>query len=213
MQLLFPDTTGIAVPYDEIDALGQIGEAASDAIPVLTKFLNAEEPQVRGTAIEALIRVGPRSTEVMQSIATKFEDPHKVVRGFGGLSGWSLWQTCESTWPKIHGVAQCGYKRVQFRAAAALITSDFNPDLGFKKLLESIQIGSIADRKLALSSLAMLGSRAESVLPELRRMIHDQNSELQKKFARPFAVLKPTIASSRTQKKRVSDLLISSKYR
>lgn len=164
--------------YDEINVLGDIGEQAKGAIPALTKHLSAGNPIVREATIRALTRIGPSDPEVMQSLTKCFNDKNERVQSTAVYEAGRYGKLALPLGPKFVELLATEEKEVQYWAAAALITSEFNSELGFEKLLAGAKTGTKKDRLQALIGLAMLGNRAESVLPELRVMLNDSDAEV-----------------------------------
>ncbi|QEG38179.1 M56 family metallopeptidase [Roseimaritima ulvae] len=164
--------------YGEIHAIGEIGEQAKATIPALTKHLSAADPIAREATIRALVRVGPSDPEVLQSLTACFNDDNQRVQSTAVYEAGRYGKLAKPLGPKFAELLDAESKEVQYWAAAALITSEFDPDLGFRKLLEGACTGSTADRSQALTALAMLGTRSVSVLPKLRAMVDDPDVDV-----------------------------------
>ena len=167
--------------YAEINALGDIGERAQTAIPALTKHLSAGDPIAREATIRALVRVGPSDPEVMQSLTKCFHDNNETVQSTAVYEAGRYGKLAKPLGPQLVKLLDAESKKVQYWAAAALITSEFDPELGFGKLLAGSELGSTEDRRQALVALAMLGIRSESVLPTLRKMVDDPDAKVAQK--------------------------------
>ncbi len=165
-------------PYAEIRALGDIGEPAREAIPILLKLLDSKNSTVREEAIEALVRVAPNSNEVLPAIAGRFHDENESVQSTAVYQAGRYGRVAKTLGTEFTELLNAKSVKVQCWAAAALISSEFNPELGFKKLLEISRTGPTADRRQALTALAMLGMRSESILPVLRTMVDDPDAEV-----------------------------------
>ena len=179
----FPDpnlsTIAQAFPsYYELTILGDLGEQGKAAIPALMKHLSAGDPIAREATIQSLVRVGPSDPEVMQSLSKCFNDTNVRVQGTAVYQAGRYGELAKPLGPKFVELLQAKSKEVQFWAAAALITSEFNPNLGFERLLAGAKTGERKDRRQALIALAMLGARSTAVTPELRPMLNDTDPEV-----------------------------------
>lgn len=68
------------------DILGDMGPAAVDALPALTRLLHYEEPRVRQYAAEAIGTVGQASAEVPAELVDALGDDDALVRQYAAIS-------------------------------------------------------------------------------------------------------------------------------
>jgi beta-lactamase regulating signal transducer with metallopeptidase domain/tetratricopeptide (TPR) repeat protein len=164
-------------PYHEIDMLGrmgELGEDASDAMPILIKLLDYPEGPARGAAIEALVKIGPTSAEVLAALAKKFDDPQAVYQA--GRYG----ELAKPLGPQFVKLLDSKSKQIRVWAAYALVKSKFDEARGFDELMKDVASGTPEDRGLAATALAALGSQARSMIPKLRAYENDSDSKVAK---------------------------------
>jgi beta-lactamase regulating signal transducer with metallopeptidase domain len=161
-------------PYHEIEVLGQIGEKARAAVPVLIKLLDSPDQLARGGAMDALTKIGPSSAEVMNALAEHLDDPRAVYRiyRYGELAkplGPQLVKTLDS---KSH---EC-----RIWAAQALIKSGYDEAKGYDVLLTDLAAGTTENRSRSATALAALGSQAKAMIPKLREFENDRDEQVAK---------------------------------
>jgi beta-lactamase regulating signal transducer with metallopeptidase domain/NADPH-dependent 7-cyano-7-deazaguanine reductase QueF-like protein len=161
-------------PYHEIEVLGQIGEKARAAIPVLIKLLDSPDQLARGGAMDALTKIGPSSTEVMNALAEHLDDPRAVYRiaRYGELAkllGPQLVETLGSKSPECRTWAAFG-----------LVISGQDAARGYEVLLADLAAGTTENRSRSATALAALGSQAKAMIPKLREFENDRDEQVAK---------------------------------
>ncbi|MGZ9092712.1 MAG: HEAT repeat domain-containing protein, partial [Rhodoplanes sp.] len=71
---------GVLVRSHAAEALGEIGPAASNAVPALTAALTDAHSDVRWPAAEALGRIGAAASGAVPALAPASGDPYGPVR-------------------------------------------------------------------------------------------------------------------------------------
>ena len=163
-----------------IEVLGQIGDEARDALPVLLKLLDSSDDLVRAAAVQALVKVGPSSTQVMNAIASRFDDPDEKIRSRDVYEVGRYGELARPLWPKFVELLDSQSKEVRIWAAQALVKSGYDEARGFDVLIGDVAAGATADRELAAVALAALGSQAQSIIPKLRAYANDPDEAVAK---------------------------------
>jgi hypothetical protein len=162
------------VPFHEIAVLGRMGEEARDAVPVLLELLDFPDGLVRGEAIDALVKIGPASTEVMNALAQRFDDPRAVYQA--GRYG----ELAKPLGPTFVKLLDSKSAPIRAWAAGALVKSGYDEARGFEVLIGAVAAGTPENRRDAATALAALGSQANSMISNLRAYENDANEQVAK---------------------------------
>jgi beta-lactamase regulating signal transducer with metallopeptidase domain len=163
-----------AFPYEAIEVLGQIGEKARAALPVLIELLNSPDQLARGGAMDALTQIGPSSNEVMNALAEHLDDPRAVYRiyRYGELA--------KPLGPRLLETLDSDSHECRTWAAQALVKSGYDEAKGYEVLLADLAAGSTGDRSRSATALAALGSQAKATIPKLREFENDRDEQVAK---------------------------------
>ncbi|MFO0940749.1 MAG: M56 family metallopeptidase [Pirellulales bacterium] len=160
--------------YHEIEILGRMGEHARSSLPVLIKLLDSNDGAAYDAAVNALIIIGARSTDVMNELAKHTDDPVTVSQlgRYGPMA-------------KVHGplfgrLLDSPSNEIHNYAALALVKTGFDEARGYDVLIADVAAGKSVDRCRAATALAALGSQAKEMIPRLRPFENDPDPQVAK---------------------------------
>ncbi|MEL7353453.1 MAG: S-layer homology domain-containing protein [Cyanobacteria bacterium J06560_5] len=158
----------------DISKADNLGDAAVNAgVSVLADMLNDGDSDVRKAAAKALGDFGPLADVAIPALSqTLLGDSAKVTQTAAG----SLVKIGQQSVPGLTEALTSDNPLTQLYAADALWTLTEDSSLILPTVVSLLGSGDVETRELAALSLTYLGRRALPALPEVRRLLSDQNS-------------------------------------
>ncbi|MGY8770046.1 MAG: SecDF P1 head subdomain-containing protein [Pirellulales bacterium] len=173
---LVPDHLDPYSRYHAIEILGRIGKPANKAIPVLIKLLSSEYENQRYGALTALVKIDPHSILIMNAIAI-YADDHNTVYQLGNYAAMA-----KPLGPIFVELLESEDPQTQIWAAWAMVRSKYDERRGLEFMLSKVKSGQEENRVIAATSLAALGSQAESMIPHLQSLENDADTRVAKEI-------------------------------
>lgn len=156
-----------AVPRSKtVAAVGKLGEDAKPLVPILTKMLADEQPELRITAAQAIARLGPIAKETVPALIANLKDPNQRVRLAVITALGNMREEAKSALPAL----QEGMKGPDAETADAIAQAlvKIGPAAA-PTVLELIKSGKVTQRPVLGDALALIGKESvESVVPGLK---------------------------------------------
>lgn len=162
------------VPYHEIEMLGRMGEHSRSSLPWLIKLLDSKDSLAYNMAVDALVKIGARSPDVMSELAKHTDDPTTVYQlgRYGPMA--------KSHGPLFVKLLDSPSNEIRTWGAQALVKTGFDEAKGYQFLITEVASGKTAHRCLAATALAALGSQATLIIPRLRPFENDPDPQVAK---------------------------------
>lgn len=165
--------------------LGDMGVAASRAVPALRKVLLDRVTAVRRNAAEALGKIGPPAHGAIPDLVNRLWDKEEMVRS---QSAWALGQIGEAALPELQKLLHSDYPHIRYYALKALVQIKHT---GIAFLRAALRDPSTKVRRAALEALLQMGTTHLALLlpalqdPEegIRSFVAWQLSQLAGKLA------------------------------
>jgi len=181
-------------------ALGQIGPAAKDAVPLLTKALQSPSLEFRHFAVDALGRIGSDARESIPAIVVEMDIP-KDHDNYAALTRFRRYAA-----KALGGIGVADQEAVRvleealenedrlYCVEAALALWKMNGDAKAIPALESIIEKDEAEGPFeAIMALRQIGPEAKSVTDTLVATLKHDNADLRRAAAKVLAQFGPTV--------------------
>jgi len=158
-----------------IGALGGTA-AGQDALPTLLAALQDESEDVRGSAAEALERLGQTSDVVVSALLTALQDESEDVRESAAEALGRLGQTSDVVVSALLAALQDESKDVRESAAVSLGQLGQTSEAVVSALLIALRDKNSSVRRSAAVSLGQVGQASEAVVSALVAALRDEDS-------------------------------------
>jgi predicted Zn finger-like uncharacterized protein len=167
-------------------ALAEIGPEAAPAVPALRDALRDKNREVQQQAIDALVKIGKPSLNVLTEA---LQHPEMGVRVKAAAGIAALGPEAKDAVPKLVQAAMTDAQaEAQVRIAASLMRVDPDNQELVLIFIRGLKHPTDEIRKLAAVSLGQLGARAKLAIPDLTDVIKfDVNMEVKDRAAEAIA--------------------------
>jgi hypothetical protein len=176
-------------------ALGQIGPAASAAVPVFLVNLGNTNTGVREVAAGALGKIHCCAASVVPALMTAMDDPASCVR-YQAMLGLALYgEEAKSGAPALlHYLEKGNYPE---QAVWALTQVHADPQMVLKVLLEMLHNADFLHRLSGVMGLQAMGKEAQAAIPDLLQMLDEQDlrQDLRQEVIAALKVIDPAAAA------------------
>lgn len=159
--------------------LGEIGPAATSAVPALLKVLKSEDVVSRGEAALALGAIKPDAADVVDALAGALKDKNGMVRASAAYALGEIGAPAKPSVPALLEATKTEDAFLNSLAAITLIKLQLEINEETKEVV-GVLAGALKDehpriRLAACESLATIGPAAREALPALEEAAKDQD--------------------------------------
>jgi hypothetical protein len=154
-------------------ALGQIGPAASAAVPVFLVNLGNTNRGVREVAASALGGIHCCAASVVPALTTALDDPACSVRSAAMEALGRYGEEAKSAAPAL--LVYLEKDRYSGQAVWALTQVHADPQMVLKVLLKMLHHAEFRNRLLGIVGLQNMGKDARAAIPDLLQMLDEQD--------------------------------------
>ncbi len=175
------DGTNVANTFAFCEAIGEMGEQATDAVPVLIQIMAGNDEYDRSRATDALIAIGSGAVNYTLQLIDLIDDENNdidlnAIRVLGAI-GPEAKDAVKTLLEVIEQSRDNDSNRSEKKArlAAVALSKMGVSDESVLSLLSRIFAGKPTE---SIESLGRLGPKAARVLPELRQLFSSKDSEV-----------------------------------
>ena len=176
-------------------ALGQIGPAASAAVPVFLVNLGNTNRGVREVAAAALGDIHCCAASVVPALTTALDDPECCVRSAAMEALGRYGEEAKSAAPALlHYLEKDIYPG---QAVWALTRAHVDPQMVLKVLLRMLHKAEFQNRLLGAVGLQAMAKDAQAAIPDLLQMLDEQDlpRDLRQEVIAALKAIDPTVAA------------------
>ena len=183
-------------PDEYVKTLGLLGPAAKDAEPLLSELLREQTGDLKIDIAVALFKINPQNKLTIPALVSYIkhpfpQNPHTGSRAIYELMN-ELGPAAREATPAIIPALKSDDEFTASCAAEALSKIDAPPDLALPALLDAMRTSPHADTRLfAAQSVGRFGEKAKPVVPEMVKLLPQQEPKVQIMIAKVILMLAP----------------------
>jgi len=173
-------------------ALGQIGPAAKDAIPLLLQAVQDQGFNARATAVAALGEIGAPTDDVLRVLAACMKDRDQKIRDAAAAALARFASNASGIAPSLKENLTDANPVIRVDSASVLIRIGAFGKEALSALAEALESKDVGVCRLALNKTGNLGSKANALLPSVKKLAASENAEIRTKAAEVALAIEKT---------------------
>jgi len=170
------------------DALGHIGPEARLAVPALIRAFQDDDEEVRGSAAEALFKIGPVS---VSALIEKLHDEQSHVRARSAYVLGRFGDAAKASIPSLIGLLEDEHPGVRRTAANVLGGLGADAKDAVPSLCKMLQDEDGDARRFAAEALGRIGPNAKPAVPILIEAMKDEDRSVRQYAAEALGNIGP----------------------
>jgi HEAT repeat protein len=181
--LLKSDKEKLNVRLVAIAALGELGDDAKPAIPVLAKGISSKQKEVQLKTLDAIAEIGPAAKGAVPEIAQALTQDDEEVRVAAARALGSIGSNAKAALPGLVEALNDPSKVVQVAAINAIsgLRSEAKPAIS--DLIQTLSAPDAEVRLATIIALGKLGADAKAAVPSLAKYLTDTDADIRLKTA------------------------------
>jgi HEAT repeat protein len=192
---------------EAIDALGDRGKEAAEAVPVLLEQFDFEDPYIRESAAKALGAIGAQPEKVIPVLIEHFSDEgfvEKFDSGYDVIPLFAIYGTSVAAFgePAIDPLIDTlgsDSRQMYLSAAIGLEAIGERSVKAMPQLIEMLEGSDTARHNAAAGVIRGIGSGAAEAVPALVKLLHAESFHTQYWVCRALGAIGPASATATEQ--------------